>query len=230
MTAVLVAAAAILVPLVVVPGSKESFRIPKEAVFAAFAALIGGTLALRALWSKRWRVPEPPLRRLLGSLAALALWTGISTATSTHRLLSLASVALALGTLLFALGVFSIAEAKRRWIFPLLLIPALANSLLALSQRFSAWSPFTLAPEVAGTRIGVVGFLGNANDLAGYLEAVGLSILPIQATHVIVTADREPDTRDPFDRLLLAQCHVEGSRLLTFDRLLLRHPLVLSIP
>ena len=32
-------------------------------------------------------------------------------------------------------------------------------------------------------------------------------------------------TRDPFDRMLLAQCQVEGLRLLTIDRALVAHPL-----
>ena len=66
-------------------------------------------------------------------------------------------------------------------------------------------------------------------DIAGYLEAIGLSILPIETRHVIVTAAPEPDTRDPFDRMLLAQCQVEGLRLVTMDRALTRHPLALEI-
>jgi PIN domain nuclease of toxin-antitoxin system len=65
-------------------------------------------------------------------------------------------------------------------------------------------------------------------DIAGYLEAVGLSILAIETRHVIVTADPEPETRDPFDGLLLAQCHVENLKLVTVDRALLNHPLALK--
>ena len=34
-----------------------------------------------------------------------------------------------------------------------------------------------------------------------------------------------PELRDPFDRLLLAQCKIEALRLLTVDRALLDHPL-----
>lgn len=66
-------------------------------------------------------------------------------------------------------------------------------------------------------------------DIAGYLEAVGLSILPIEANHVIIAADPEPETRDPFDRLLLAQCQVENLKLATLDGALLKHPLALAI-
>ena len=65
-------------------------------------------------------------------------------------------------------------------------------------------------------------------DIAGYLEAVGLSILPIEVRHVIVAADPAPETRDPFDGLLLAQCQVDDLKLVTLDRALLNHPLVLK--
>jgi PIN domain nuclease of toxin-antitoxin system len=65
-------------------------------------------------------------------------------------------------------------------------------------------------------------------DIAGYLEAVGLSILPIEVRHVIVAADPAPETRDPFDRLLLAQCQADDLKLVTLDRALLNHPLVLK--
>lgn len=59
---------------------------------------------------------------------------------------------------------------------------------------------------------------GAAND-------TGLTILPIDIPHVITAAEPEPDTRDPFDRLLLAQCQVEGLQLVTIDRALVGHRL-----
>ena len=65
-------------------------------------------------------------------------------------------------------------------------------------------------------------------DMVGYLEVVGLSILPIEARHVIVVTNPEPKTRDPFDRLLLTQCQVENLRLATVDRVLVKHPLALA--
>lgn len=79
------------------------------------------------------------------------------------------------------------------------------------------------------TRLGKLDSGIALEDIAGYLEAVGLSILPIEARHVIIAAEPEPDTRDPFDRLLLAQCQVENLKLVTIDRQLLAHPLALKI-
>jgi PIN domain nuclease of toxin-antitoxin system len=57
------------------------------------------------------------------------------------------------------------------------------------------------------------------------LEASGLTILPIAIAHVLTAAHPEPPTRDPFDRLLLAQAQVEGLQLVTIDRALIDHPL-----
>ncbi|RXT23711.1 twitching motility protein PilT [Rhizobium leguminosarum] len=66
-------------------------------------------------------------------------------------------------------------------------------------------------------------------DVARSLEEIGLILLRIEIQHVITAADPEPETRDPFDRLLLAQCKVEGLQLATVDRLLVDHPLALRL-
>ena len=65
-------------------------------------------------------------------------------------------------------------------------------------------------------------------DMAQSLQKIGLDLLQIDVSHVITAAKPEPDTRDPFDRLLLAQCQVEGLQLVTIDRALADHPLALK--
>lgn len=57
------------------------------------------------------------------------------------------------------------------------------------------------------------------------IENLGITLLVIDHRHVLTVAVPEPPTRDPFDRLLLAQCQVENLRLITVDRMLLHHPL-----
>jgi PIN domain nuclease of toxin-antitoxin system len=61
--------------------------------------------------------------------------------------------------------------------------------------------------------------------LAGFYESMGFGILPIDQHHAVATVDPQPATRDPFDRMLLAQCQVEELRLVTLDRALAAHPL-----
>lgn len=67
------------------------------------------------------------------------------------------------------------------------------------------------------------------DDLAAFLKALGLSLLSIEARHVIAAVGPEPETRDPFDRLLLAQCEVENLKLVTLDRALAGHRLALKL-
>src|SRR5262245_23822634 len=61
--------------------------------------------------------------------------------------------------------------------------------------------------------------------LPDVLIGLELDILAINEVHVLTTLETEPQTRDPFDRLLLAQCQVEKLQLLTLDRALASHPL-----
>jgi len=63
------------------------------------------------------------------------------------------------------------------------------------------------------------------HDLPDYLAAIGLNLLVIDHRHAVRSIDPEPATRDPFDRLLLAQCAVEQLQLVTRDRMLVKHPL-----
>jgi PIN domain nuclease of toxin-antitoxin system len=57
------------------------------------------------------------------------------------------------------------------------------------------------------------------------LDGLGVKIVVIDERHALATVEPEPMTRDPFDRMLLAQCQVEGLRLVTLDRALLSRPL-----
>lgn len=59
------------------------------------------------------------------------------------------------------------------------------------------------------------------------LAAFAIALMDIPAAHALAEADPVPETKDPFDRLLLAICRVEKMRLVTLDRSLLSHPLAL---
>lgn len=78
-------------------------------------------------------------------------------------------------------------------------------------------------------RLGKLPLPATPDRLPELIEAVGFEILPIVASHAVAAVKPDPPTRDPFDRLLLAQCEVEGARLLTVDRSLVAHPLAARI-
>jgi PIN domain nuclease of toxin-antitoxin system len=75
------------------------------------------------------------------------------------------------------------------------------------------------------SRLGKLDVGVSLADVPANVKSGGLKMLGIDVSHVLHTLDPEPPTRDPFDRLLLAQCHVEDLRLVTVDRALVDHPL-----
>ena len=64
--------------------------------------------------------------------------------------------------------------------------------------------------------------LENVPELLAEAE---IDVIPIMAAHALHLLHPLPDTKDPFDRLLLSQCAVEHLTLLTRDRALVDHPL-----
>lgn len=74
------------------------------------------------------------------------------------------------------------------------------------------------------TRLGKLDPGTPLDRLPELIDNMKLAVVPIITPHAIEHVDPEPQTRDPFDRLLLAQCIVEGMRLVTLDRALIAHP------
>lgn len=57
------------------------------------------------------------------------------------------------------------------------------------------------------------------------LATLGVSLIDISVEHVLADLDPTPDTKDPFDRLILSTAMIENMRLVTVDRALSAHPL-----
>jgi PIN domain nuclease of toxin-antitoxin system len=74
-------------------------------------------------------------------------------------------------------------------------------------------------------RIGKLQLSPSLQMLPDLIDAMNIELLPISARHVLVAVEPEPLTRDPFDRLLLAQCQIEDLRLITLDRAIVSHRL-----
>ena len=88
------------------------------------------------------------------------------------------------------------------------------------------WASVASLWEIAiKTRLGKLDSGMALEDLPHFFEAGGVTILPITAAHALAQVEPMPGTRDPFDRILLAQCSVEDVRLITLDRALRDHPL-----
>jgi PIN domain nuclease of toxin-antitoxin system len=66
--------------------------------------------------------------------------------------------------------------------------------------------------------------------LPALFQALGYQLIAVDHRHAIEDLVTQPATRDPFDRLLLAQCQVENLQLVTIDRVLAVHPLAWKSP
>jgi len=78
------------------------------------------------------------------------------------------------------------------------------------------------------SRLGKLVIAVGLDALPELIDSMAMRLIPIIASHVLADVEPEPPTRDPFDRLLLAQCRCEGLRLITLDRALISHPLAAS--
>jgi PIN domain nuclease of toxin-antitoxin system len=103
--------------------------------------------------------------------------------------------------------------------FPWLARLVSASDFLGVVSVASLW-------EIAiKTRLGKLDPGVPVERMQASLQQAGLIILRIEVEHVLTAAQPEPPTRDPFDRLLLAQAQVENLQLVTIDRALVNHPL-----
>jgi PIN domain nuclease of toxin-antitoxin system len=75
------------------------------------------------------------------------------------------------------------------------------------------------------SRLGKLRLTVGLGALPELLAGLGVKIVAIDERHALTEVEPEPTTRDPFDRMLLAQCQVEGLKLITIDRALVSHPL-----
>jgi PIN domain nuclease of toxin-antitoxin system len=76
-------------------------------------------------------------------------------------------------------------------------------------------------------RLGKLALPCAFEEFPGALSAFAIALMDIVIPHVLAEADPVPETRDPFDRLLLAICQAEKMRFVTLDRSLIGHPLAL---
>lgn len=74
-------------------------------------------------------------------------------------------------------------------------------------------------------RLGKLTLQVPVNSISSFFQSLGYDILNIDQRHAVENLQVAAGTRDPFDNMLLAQCQIEGLRLVTVDRALTAHPL-----
>lgn len=69
----------------------------------------------------------------------------------------------------------------------------------------------------------------DPRDVLAVLEDQDFVYLPLTLGHAAQPLATPLPHKDPFDELLLVQAQAEGLQLLTVDRLLISHPLTISV-
>jgi PIN domain nuclease of toxin-antitoxin system len=107
-------------------------------------------------------------------------------------------------------------------------LPTRLRGVLADAESTFYLSVASLWEIAIKWRLVLLELSGGFDVLPNMLTSAGLGLIPITEQHVLATVAPEPTTRDPFDRLLLAQCRVEEFRLVTVDRALISTPVCAS--
>ncbi len=108
-------------------------------------------------------------------------------------------------------------------------LPAGIESLLQEPENEHHLSVASLWEIAIKWRQGKLKLRPSLSALPELVRALGIQMIAINERHAVAVVEPEPVTRDPFDRMLLAQCQIEGLRLVTFDRALLGHRLAFKV-
>lgn len=103
-------------------------------------------------------------------------------------------------------------------------LPPAVQRMLETERNFRC-SVASLWEIAIKARLGKLPLPMGLELLPAMLTAGGVEMIAIRPEHVLAELSVLPTTKDPFDRLLLAVCAVEGLRLVTRDAKLVSHPL-----
>jgi PIN domain nuclease of toxin-antitoxin system len=98
-----------------------------------------------------------------------------------------------------------------------------ARETIASSERF--WSVASIWEALVKVQSGKLLMpLPASGYLMSRMSANGVTLLPIRLEHVVRVEELPMHHRDPFDRLLIAQCVEEGWPIVTSDPVFKQYP------
>ncbi|HXH37635.1 MAG TPA: O-antigen ligase family protein [Thermoanaerobaculia bacterium] len=177
-----IAAGALLVPLVMSMSGEEVFRYPKE-LFLRLEVVVVAVLLLSLALLGRLDLPRISLRQKWVAITVLICgWTVLTALVSTNRFVSIPPTVRVLEyALLFVVTVLIVRDRALPFA-GLLVAPAIVNAVIYLLQELDVWSPFDVSTAVE-KHLGRTALLGNPNDVGSYLVAPALVATALSMTH-----------------------------------------------
>jgi len=151
----------------IVPTAKEAFRFPKDILIRAEGIVLIASwilLFLRGI-KPAYRPADKPVALLV---SAVIVWTGFTSLIAINRTLSAYAFAWTFTVAVILLSTYVVIGERRRMsdLVPLL-VPALANAIIAICQATRIWSPVRLEGDMPwGTAL-----IGNPNDTGAFFVA-----------------------------------------------------------
>src|SRR6266550_2072951 len=175
-TVAILAVATIVMAVAVSPAGYDVFRLPKELAFRATALLLG-VAGVFAITSREWTWDRLRAAKWDAVLVTLIIiWAGITTLTSTNRMLSYDSLI----TVICAAAIFLAARLSAARIpilvFDLLIAAACVNAVIVALQEFGIWNPFKFG-ELVERHSRSSAFIGNPNDVGAYLVGPAVAVM-----------------------------------------------------
>jgi O-antigen ligase len=173
----------VAVPLVVSPHGKEAFRVPKDLLFLGEGIVLIALAIAIAIGSRVGPAVESMRRHPVVLIAAgIVLWTGVTTLTSTNRVLSETGLLWIVAAAAIAIAITALAQSKSLPALYWALIPAAINAVIFLLQRFRIWSPMQFDPTTPA-HFRFTALIGNPDDVGSFLVA------PMIVTLSLIVAD-----------------------------------------
>jgi O-antigen ligase len=155
-------------PVFISMAGKDEFRLPKTLLLRG-EGLVAIAVLLTGLLLRLIRFPDSFHSRPLAWLCSLiALWSVITTLTSTNWRVSLPSLTWSISAIAITALIAWCGADRSVTVINLVLVAAIVNAVLFLLQRFHLWNPFTFDSTIPETMIATA-LLGNPDDVGSYL-------------------------------------------------------------
>jgi len=174
----IIAAGALLIPLVMSLSGEDAFRFPKELALRTEVILIVIILALAWAFG-HLGLPRLDLRaKWLVLTVLICAWTIVCALASTNHLVSIPPTVRVLEYALVFVATVLVLRARPSWFAGLIVLPAIVNGIIYILQELDIWSPFDTTSAIE-KHIGRTALIGNPNDVGGYFVVPALVALAL---------------------------------------------------